>query len=189
MNAKGWDVSFCANMTCELTYKGTLLGCIPATGKLYVPNLEFIPFEQSSAAITHMPELSTFADVPLTLDLWHARIGHIGKDADLCLNCVAKGIVIRSSSPLSHCESCILMKHPHQPFHPSETERATSFLDLIHSNICGPIPTTTTHGKRYFVVFLDDHTHALDLQLLASKDQALDAWRTLRAWWENMSGN
>jgi hypothetical protein len=35
---------------------------------------------------------------------------------------------------------------------------------------------------------LDDHTHALDLQLLATKDQALDAWRTLRAQWETMSG-
>jgi hypothetical protein len=189
MNAKGLDVSFCANMTCELAYKGTLLGCIPATGKLYAPNLEFIPFEQPSATITHMPELSTFSDVPLTLDLWHTRIGHIGKDAVLHLNRVAKGIVIQSSSPLSHCESCILAKHPHQPFHPSETERATSFLDLIHSDICGPIPTTTTHGKQYFVVFLDDYTHALDLQLLASKDQALDAWHTLRARWENMSSN
>jgi hypothetical protein len=35
---------------------------------------------------------------------------------------------------------------------------------------------------------LDDHTHALDLQLLASKDQALEAWCTLRARWENLSG-
>jgi hypothetical protein len=31
--------------------------------------------------------------------------------------------------------------------------------------------------------------HALDLQLLASKDQALEAWRSLCARWENLSGH
>ncbi|KAG2751680.1 hypothetical protein P692DRAFT_20727936, partial [Suillus brevipes Sb2] len=34
MNAKGWDVNFRSNMTCELAYKGDPLGAIPATGKL-----------------------------------------------------------------------------------------------------------------------------------------------------------
>jgi hypothetical protein len=36
-------------------------------------------------------------------------------------------------------------------------------------------------------VFLDDHTHILNLQLLASKDQALKAWWATRACWENLS--
>jgi hypothetical protein len=185
MNAKGWDVNFRSDMTCELAYKGNSLGFIPATGKLYAPDIEFIPL---ASAPTPIPEVTAFVDTPLSLDLWHARVGHIGKEAVSRLNRVAKGIVIQSSSPLSHCESCILAKHPHLPFHSSETERAPTFLDLIHSDVCGPVPTLTPHGKRYFIVFLDDHSHALDLQLLASKDQALEAWRTLRARWENMSG-
>lgn len=188
MNAKGWDVNFRASMTCELAYKGSSLGSIPATGKLYALDIEFIPLTASLPNLPQMPEVSAFADVPLSLDLWHARIGHIGRDAVMRLNRVAKGVTIQSSSPLSHCESCILAKHPRQPFHASETERASAFLDLIHSDVCGPIPTVTPHGKRYFIIFLDDHTHALDLQLLATKDQALEAWWTLRARWENLSG-
>ena len=39
--------------------------------------------------------------------------------------------------------------------------------------------------KLYFVVFLDDHTHIINVQLLASKDQALDAWKIVKALWEN----
>jgi hypothetical protein len=186
MNAKGWDVNFQSSMTCSFAFKGTLLGSIPAMGKLYAPDLEFIPFTSPIAA-RPTPELSAFVDVPLSLDLWHARIGHICKDAVMRLGRVAKGVVIQSSSPLSHCESCIIAKHPCQPFHSSKTERTSSFLNLIHSDVCGPIPTRTPHGKSYFIIFLDDHTHALDLQLLASKDQALDVWHTLRARWENMS--
>lgn len=181
MNMKGWDVNFRASMICELSYKGSPVGSIPATGKLYAPDFEFIPFTEPAPTIRRIPELSAFADTPLSLDLWHSRIGHIGKNAVMRLNRVTKGVNIQSSSPLSHCESCILAKHPRQLFESSESEQAKAFLDLVHSDVCGPIPTVTPHGKHYFVIFLDDHTHALDLQLLASKDQALDAWRTLRA--------
>ncbi|KAG1861897.1 hypothetical protein C8R48DRAFT_546074, partial [Suillus tomentosus] len=51
---------------------------------------------------------------------------------------VAKGVSVESNMPLSHCESCILAKHPRQPFHSSERERVSHFLDLIHSDICRP---------------------------------------------------
>jgi hypothetical protein len=188
MNAKGWDVNFRLDMTCELGYKGSLLGSIPATGKLYAPNLEFIPSSDVPPITAPSTELSTFIDVPLSLDLWHARIGHISHDAVMHLNHVTKGITIQSTSPLSHCKSCILAKHPHLPFQTSETECAAAFLDLIHSDVCDLIPTITPHGKQYFIIFLNDHTYALDLQLLALKDQALKAWQLLCARWENLSG-
>jgi hypothetical protein len=187
MNAKGWDVNFKSNMTCELGYKGHLLGAIPATGKLYTINLDFIP-NTETLIDSHAPKFSAFVQAPCTLDLWHARLGHLGCNAMTHLDKVAKGISFDSSSPLSTCESCIMAKHPHLLFHATETERASKFLELIHSAICGPIPILTPHFKCYFIVFLDDHTHILNLQLLASKDQALDAWKTICAKWENLSG-
>ena len=188
MNAKGWDVSFRAYPSrCELAYRGIELGAIPITGKLFAVDMEFIPFVDPVPALVHEPELAAFAHVPLTLDLWHARVGHIGKHAVTRLDKIAKGVTVHSDAPLSHCELCIMAKHPRLPFHTSETERAGRFLELIHSDICGPIPVLTPHGKHYFVVFLDDHTNILDVQLLATKDQALSAWQTVRARWETMS--
>jgi hypothetical protein len=129
--------------------------------------------------ITNEPVISAFAHVPLSLDLWHAHIGHTGKVAVMHLNQVAKGVTLDTSTPLSHCESCILAKHPCLPFQTSKTKCAATFLALINSDVCGPIQTITPHGKHYFIVFLDDHTHALDLQLLAFKNQALDTWWSL----------
>jgi hypothetical protein len=61
-------------------------------------------------------------------------------------------------------------------------------LELIHSDLCGPFPVSTPHGKLHFILFLDDHSNLLNLQLLATKDQALDAWRIIKARWENHSG-
>ena len=69
------------------------------------------------------------------------------------------------------------------------TPPASHFLKLVHTDICGPFPTATLHGKCYFIVFLDDHTHVLNVQLLATRDQALDAWKILLAQWENKFGH
>lgn len=92
--------------------------------------------------------------------------------------------------PAHFCPSANLVswKHPHHPHPPSDTPQASRFLKLVHSNLCGPIPILTPHNKCYFIIFLDDHTNVLNLQLLASKDQALDAWRLVQAQWENQSG-
>jgi hypothetical protein len=79
MNAKGWDVNFKSNMTCELGYKGNTLGSIPATGELYAVDLDFIPHSEPSPACL-MPEFAAFIQAPLTLDLWHAHLGHLGQN-------------------------------------------------------------------------------------------------------------
>lgn len=58
-------------------------------------------------------------------------------------------------------------------------------LDLVHSDLCGPFPVRMPHGKSYFIIFLDDYTHLINIQLLATKDQALEAWNIVKALWEN----
>jgi hypothetical protein len=46
-------------------------------------------------------------------------------------------------------------------------------------------PCPNTPLKTIFVVFLDDHSHLVNVQLLATKDQALDTWWIVKALWEN----
>jgi len=76
MNAKGWDINFRSNMTCELGYKGSLPSSIPATGKLYAPNLEFIPSSDVPPIMAPSTELSTFVDIPLTQFVAHLDRSH-----------------------------------------------------------------------------------------------------------------
>lgn len=99
-----------------------------------------------------------------------------------------QGVKVSVQTPLRKCKPCIMAKHPRKPYPPSAEPRTTHMLDLIHSDLCGPFPTITPHSKLYFVLFLDDHTNLLNLQLLATKDQALEAWCIVKAWWENHSG-
>jgi hypothetical protein len=189
MLSKGWECNFRGDPArCELVYRGRSLGALSMTGRLFYVDLEFIPPSAEQHSFVPGAELSAFVHVPLTFDLWHARMGHIGGESVCRLPQIAHGVSVTSSVAPSRCESCIIGKHPRGSHPPSESPPASCFLELIHSDVCGPLPVLTPHHKRYFIIFLDDHTGVLDLQLLASKDQALEAWRTVRAKWENQSG-
>ena len=189
MLSKGWECNFRSGPArCELVYRGAPLGAIPMFNNLFTVALEFIPPQAESPCLFPSPELAAFAHVPITLDLWHARMGHPGGQSVRRLPTFASGVTLDPSQSLSRCESCVMGKHPQKPFPSSSEPRASQFLALVHSDVCGPLPVQTPHGKRYFIIFLDDHTNLLDIQLLSSKDQALDAWRLVRARWENMSG-
>ncbi|KIK32468.1 hypothetical protein CY34DRAFT_101448 [Suillus luteus UH-Slu-Lm8-n1] len=146
------------------------------TGNLVFLDLRFIP---PSTPSPHL-EISAFAKVPLSWDLWHARLGHPGGKAVKHLSLFSTGAKVDTTHPLSTCEPCIMAKHPRKPYPPSKTPRALAMLDLIHSDLCSPFPVETPHAKRHFIIFLDDHMNPLNLQLLASKDQALEAWELIR---------
>jgi len=179
MLAKGWECNFCGEPAhCELVYRGETLGVLPMSGRLFYVDLKFIPPDQP-VPLVH--EVSAFTHTPLTYDIWHARMGHMGGESVRRLPHITQGFSLDSNEAMSRCESCIIGKHPCQPHPSSESPPASHFLELIHSDVCGPFPVETPHHKRYFIIFLDDHTGILDLQLLATKDQALDAWRTVRA--------
>ncbi|KAG2073026.1 hypothetical protein BDR04DRAFT_991319, partial [Suillus decipiens] len=85
-------------------------------------------------------------------------LGHLGGDAVKHLPLFSTGDKVDVSTPLQVCKSCIIAKHPHKPYPPSKTPYASHFLDLIHSDLCGPFPVMTPHSKLHFVIFLDDHS-------------------------------
>ncbi|CAL9021568.1 unnamed protein product [Prunus brigantina] len=56
------------------------------------------------------------------------------------------------------CEGCTFGKHCREPFPKEATSRAASPLELVHTDVCGPMQTTTKSGNRYFLTFIDDST-------------------------------
>ena len=39
--------------------------------------------------------------------------------------------------------------------------RATQVLELVHSDVCGPMKTLSFGGARYFVTFIDDFSRKM----------------------------
>ena len=53
------------------------------------------------------------------------------------------------------CKGCALSKYVKTTF-PSSDSRSAKALDLIHSDLCGPLSTTSLKGYEYYVTFVDD---------------------------------
>ncbi|RDX85572.1 hypothetical protein CR513_33218, partial [Mucuna pruriens] len=60
-------------------------------------------------------------------------------------------------------------------------ERAKDVLELIHTNICGPFPTTSWNGQQYIITFIDDYSRYSYIYLMHEKSQSLDFFKSFKA--------
>ena len=58
-------------------------------------------------------------------------------------------------------------------------EQSTKKLELIHSDICGPIQVDSIGGSRYFTTFIDDSTHCVSVYFLKHKSEVLKKFHQL----------
>ncbi|KAJ2926387.1 hypothetical protein H1R20_g10714, partial [Candolleomyces eurysporus] len=73
------------------------------------------------------------------------------------------------------------------PF-PSTVHCASAPLNLIHTNLCGPLPASTPEGYWYWCVFIDDHTRYRIVVLLKRKSDTFTAFQQFKALAENQLG-
>ena len=55
------------------------------------------------------------------------------------------------------CKGCARGKSIKNPFLKSET-KTKGTLELIHSNVCGPMPSISLWGYEYYVTFIDNYS-------------------------------
>ena len=55
------------------------------------------------------------------------------------------------------CRGCALGKYTKTAF-PRSDNRSAGILDLIHSDLCGPMSYVSLRGYEYYVTFIDDHS-------------------------------
>lgn len=98
--------------------------------------------------------------------LWHRRMGHMSFGL---LNSVLN-LKVESDTK---CVICAMGKHSRKPFNEPGT-RATRQLELIHTDVCGPMPVRSLGGARYFVSFIDDFSRKVHIYVLKSKGEVFE---------------
>ena len=134
-------------------------------------------------------QIATVSQELVDRSLLHRRLGHISKDRleQLLRNKLVVNLKLGSDSPMSDlCEACILGKQHRSPFPQQAENRHSNPLDLIHSDVHGPLPTQTIQGFRYWITFLDDATKYYHVVLLKKKSKAFKAFLTYEAYAENL---
>ena len=105
--------------------------------------------------------------------LWHLRLGHIGYSGleATVNNNLATGIDIRSIKQWELCGGCALGKQTRVKFQLASTDRTKDLLEVVHSDVCGPMRTPTFGGMKYFVTFIDDKSRHCVVYLMRNKSE------------------
>lgn len=105
--------------------------------------------------------------------LWHQRMGHLNfQSLNKIPNCT-EGVKLSPGLENSICVTCLEGKQTRKPF-PAEGSRATSLLELIHSDVCGPMQQVSIGGARYFVTFIDDFSRRVYIYPIKNKSEVFE---------------
>ena len=144
---------------------------------------ETIPVQQFAS-------LSSTSPHTLDVALWHCRLCHhhlAGVKKLLSGNLVMGFQLDSQANPDLVCEACKAGKMHANPF-PISQSRASRPLQLIHSNMHGPVKVSTSQGYRFWITFIDDHSRFKAVYLLKRKSEAFAAFKQFKAWAENATG-
>jgi hypothetical protein len=82
---------------------------------------------------------------------------------------------------------CALGKNAKGSF-PSSDSRSKGILDLIHTDLYGPMTIASLSGYLYYVIFIEDHSQKTWIYFLKTKDGVLARFQVYRAQVENLTG-
>ena len=82
------------------------------------------------------------------------------------------------------CRGCTLGKYTKASF-PSSEHRASGILELIHSDVCGPMSTLSLSGHEYYVTFIDDYSRKTWIYFLKTKNEVFSRFQEFKALVEN----
>lgn len=160
LTARGLEVYFRDNQ-CTITKDGYTVANATEESGLYELN--------TTQKALRAAELS-HADC---IHYWHNRLGHRDPNAIRTLEKrnAALNFHIKPCDVSQVCECCIKAKMSRKSIPKKSESRAAEVLDLIHTDVCGPMQTTTPSGNRYFMTMIDDNSKYTKVYLLKNKSE------------------
>ena len=89
--------------------------------------------------------------------------------------------------PSGICKGCALGKNTKKSFSKSNS-RSKGILDMIHSDICGPMSSPSLSGCLYYVLFMDDYSRKPWIYPLKVKSETFDKFKEFKPLIENQTG-
>lgn len=184
LQEKGLDVLFKGGekKTCSIFHptKGKIAESIMSANRMYVLIAETCGNEE---------EKCLQIDVSDKTELWHHRYGHLSYKGLLTLH--NKEMVVglpEIQQVKATCEACVKGKQHRVPFSKQSAWRATEKLQLIHSDLCGPITPSSNSQKRYLICFIDDFSRKTWIYFALEKSEALHHFKLFKEFVEKQTG-
>eukprot|EP00253_Pinus_taeda_P008179 PITA_08179 len=120
-------------------------------------------------------------------ELWHRRLGHLHHGALKILQQIPTGLPKGTLAQSDQCKGCTLGKFVKATFHEKDS-RATTILERIHTDVCGPFSVASTAKNRYYVIFVDDFSRKCWIFFMQKKSETYSKFCELKALVEKESG-
>ena len=69
----------------------------------------------------------------------------------------------------------------------SSDNKAKGILDIVHSDVCGPMTTTSLSGYVYYVSFIDDYSRKTWINFLNGINEVFSKFKEFKDLIENLS--
>ena len=127
-------------------------------------------------------EVAEQRKVRTAMETWHINMGHLNV-RDL-IQCESSGAVLGmdlGKAPEDFvCEICLSSDMTKTPF-PKESKRVSELLEIIHSDVIGPMRVESNGKARWAVTFIDDCSRWCEIRLLKRKDKVFSAFKDFKA--------
>src|SRR6267142_514168 len=138
---------------------------------------------------TSCVSLNTHTKSAPSLHTWHQRMGHMSHSALKTHSPKAvTGLDLDASTMAipTMCHGCKTGKSTHKPF-PGSAKTTSRILEVIHSDLAGPMQVKSIQGSLYTATFVDDYSCHVVVYCLRSKDQFVAALQKFLSWAETQT--
>ena len=78
------------------------------------------------------------------------------------------------------CKGCVKGKNTKKKF-PSSESKAKGILEIIHSDVCGPMSSSSLRGYVYYVSFIDDFSRKTWIYFMKNKDEVFSKFKVFKS--------
>ena len=97
-------------------------------------------------------------------ELWYRNLAHVHYKALPIASKAVEGLPEFQEKHHGVCKGCVKGKNTKKTF-PSSESKEKGILEIIHSNVCRPMSSSSLSGYVYYVFFIDDFSKE-DMDLL-----------------------
>jgi hypothetical protein len=118
--------------------------------------------------------------------MWHRRFSHIHYKALQIFSRMVKDLLEIQVFHDGVCKGCAQGNNVKNHF-PSSDNKEKGVLYLIHSDVCGPMSSTSLSGFVYYVSFIDGFSPKTWIYFFKKKDEVFSKFKKFKSLFENIS--
>lgn len=109
--------------------------------------------------------------------VWHRRLGHVNDKYIQRLTREKLAYGINNDIKDTNCKACKTCKITRKTHKSVVHDQSKRILDLLHLDICGPMPVESVGGSRYILLIIDDYSDMFFTYFLKNKTETLSLFQ------------